>query len=93
MTDIFEEVDQSLREDTFASWWKRWQWVVYGVVGTAIVGVAGFQVWLGMRDAEIDKSAVILDEPIKALGVFHVPVRLHADVEAKVKVWVVKAAG
>lgn len=42
---------------------------------------------------QIDKSAVILDEPIKALGVFHVPVRLHADVEAKVKVWVVKAAG
>ncbi|HQF54812.1 MAG TPA: 50S ribosomal protein L9 [Fibrobacteria bacterium] len=42
---------------------------------------------------QIDKAAVILDEPIKALGVFHVPVRLHADVEAKVKVWVVKAAG
>lgn len=42
---------------------------------------------------QIDKTAVLLDEPIKALGVFHVPVRLHADVEAKVKVWVVKAAG
>lgn len=42
---------------------------------------------------QIDKTAVLLDEPIKALGVFHVSVRLHADVEAKVKVWVVKAAG
>ena len=42
---------------------------------------------------QIDKASIILDEPIKALGVFHVPVRLHADVEAKVKVWVVKAAG
>ena len=66
MTDIFEEVDQSLREDTFASWWKRWQWVVYGVVGTAIVGVAGFEVWRGMRDAEIDKSAVIYDAAFAA---------------------------
>jgi len=41
----------------------------------------------------LDKSAILLDEPIKALGVFQVAVRLHTDVEAKVKVWVVKAAG
>ncbi|MDP3494227.1 MAG: tetratricopeptide repeat protein [Hyphomonadaceae bacterium] len=61
MTDIFEEVDQSLREDTFATWWKRWQWIVYAVVATAILGVAGFQIWLGMRNAEIDKAAVIYD--------------------------------
>jgi large subunit ribosomal protein L9 len=42
---------------------------------------------------QLDKSAILLDEPIKALGVFQVAVRLHTDVEAKVKVWVVKAAG
>lgn len=42
---------------------------------------------------QIDKSAIVLEEPIKALGVFNVPVRLHAEVEAKVKVWVVKQAG
>jgi large subunit ribosomal protein L9 len=42
---------------------------------------------------QIDKALIALDEPIKALGVFNVPVRLHSDVEAKVKVWVVKAAG
>jgi large subunit ribosomal protein L9 len=42
---------------------------------------------------KIDKAAILLDEPISALGVFHVPVKLHAEVEAKVKVWVVKQAG
>jgi large subunit ribosomal protein L9 len=42
---------------------------------------------------QLDKTAILLDEPIKALGVFQVAVRLHTDVEAKVKVWVVKAAG
>lgn len=42
---------------------------------------------------KLDKSAILLDEPIKALGVFHVAVSLHPQVEAKVKVWVVKAAG
>lgn len=42
---------------------------------------------------KLDKAAILLDEPIKALGVFHVSVSLHAEVEAKVKVWVVKSAG
>ncbi len=42
---------------------------------------------------KLDKTAILLDEPIKALGVFQVAVRLHADVDAKVKVWVVKSAG
>lgn len=39
---------------------------------------------------DIDRRAVVLDEPIRALGVYDVPIRLHAEVEAKVKVWVVK---
>lgn len=48
---------------------------------------------LAESGVKLDKSVIVLDEPIKALGVFSVPVRLHPDVEAKVKVWVVKAAG
>ncbi|MDD5613558.1 MAG: 50S ribosomal protein L9 [Candidatus Omnitrophica bacterium] len=39
---------------------------------------------------EIDRHAIILDEPIKELGVYQVPVSLHSDIVAKVKVWVVK---
>jgi large subunit ribosomal protein L9 len=39
---------------------------------------------------DIDKRKVIIDEPLKALGVYTIPVKLHGDVEAKVKVWVVK---
>jgi large subunit ribosomal protein L9 len=41
-------------------------------------------------DYEIDRRWIILDEPIKALGVFSVPVRLHTDVRPEVKVWVIK---
>jgi len=40
---------------------------------------------------EVEKRAIQLDEPIKTLGVYEVPVRVHAEVTAKVKVWVVKA--
>lgn len=41
-------------------------------------------------DYEIDRRWIMLDEPIKALGVFSVPVRLHSDVRPEVKVWVIK---
>ena len=40
---------------------------------------------------EVEKHAVQLNEPIKTLGVYEVPIRVHADVTAMVKVWVVKA--
>ena len=38
----------------------------------------------------IDKKQIILEEPIKKLGVYHVSVKLHPEVTAEVKVWVVK---
>ncbi|MBN1996538.1 50S ribosomal protein L9 [candidate division KSB1 bacterium] len=39
---------------------------------------------------DIDKKKILLDEPLRALGVFDVPIKLHQDVEATVKVWVVR---
>jgi large subunit ribosomal protein L9 len=39
---------------------------------------------------KIDKRKITLDEPIKSLGIYSIPIKLHTDVEAKVKVWVVK---
>lgn len=42
------------------------------------------------EEIEIDRHDIVLDEPIKKLGVYHVQVRLHPEVMAEVKVWVVK---
>jgi len=39
----------------------------------------------------IEHKQVVLEEPIKQLGVYSVPVKLHADVEVSAKVWVVRA--
>jgi len=39
---------------------------------------------------EIEKRQVDLHEPIKTLGVYRVPIRLHADVKPEIKVWVIK---
>ena len=38
----------------------------------------------------INKRKILLDEPIKSLGIYSVPIKLYPDIEAKVKVWVVK---
>lgn len=38
----------------------------------------------------VDRRDIILDEPIKALGVYTVGVKLEREVIAKLKVWVVK---
>ena len=39
---------------------------------------------------EIEKRQIDLHEPIKALGVYRVPIRLHAEVKPDIKVWVIK---
>ena len=42
------------------------------------------------QNIEIDRRKILLDEPIKELGVFTVPAKIHPDVTADIKVWVVK---
>jgi large subunit ribosomal protein L9 len=45
---------------------------------------------LSAEGYRIDKKQIELDEPLKALGVYKVPVRLHSDVRPEVRVWVVR---
>jgi large subunit ribosomal protein L9 len=45
---------------------------------------------LAAQGLHVEKRQIELHEPIKALGVYRVPVRLHADVHPEIKVWVIK---
>jgi large subunit ribosomal protein L9 len=45
---------------------------------------------LEAQGVQVEKRQIDLHEPIKTLGVFRVPIRLHADVRPEVKVWVIK---
>jgi large subunit ribosomal protein L9 len=40
---------------------------------------------------ELDSKLIELEKPIKELGIYNLNVRIHADVESVIKVWVVKA--
>ena len=59
---------------------------LYGSVRAADVVDA-----LAAQGIDIDRAQVALDEDIKAVGQFDVPIKLHADVTAAIKVWVVEA--
>jgi large subunit ribosomal protein L9 len=39
---------------------------------------------------KIDRKQILLDKPIKNLGVFYVDIKLHSDISTKLKVWVVE---
>jgi large subunit ribosomal protein L9 len=45
---------------------------------------------LEAQGIHVEKRQIELHEPIKALGVYRVPIRLHADVKPEIKVWVIK---
>jgi len=45
---------------------------------------------LAEKGFEVDKRHINLSEPIKALGVYDIPVKLHSEVTAQIKLWVVK---
>jgi large subunit ribosomal protein L9 len=42
------------------------------------------------KGIEIDKRIIDLEEPIRALGIYDVNVKVHQNVNGKVKVWVVR---
>lgn len=45
---------------------------------------------LAAKGFTIDKRKIEIDEPIKVLGIYTVSVKLHSEVSAKIKVWVVR---
>ena len=58
---------------------------LFGSVTARDIAVA-----LESDDMEFDHNMIVLEEAIKQLGVYSVPVKLHSEVEVVAKVWVVK---
>jgi large subunit ribosomal protein L9 len=58
---------------------------IFGTVTTQMLSDA-----LKEKGFEIDKRKIEIPEPIKALGIYTVNVKLHSNIDAKIKVWVVR---
>ena len=58
---------------------------IFGSVSGADIAEA-----LKSQGFDIDRHSVILENPIKALGVYTVPIQISSEFKTSVKVWVVK---
>lgn len=58
---------------------------IFGTVTTQMIADA-----LKEKGHEIDKRKIEIEEPIKALGIYGVNIKLHPSISAKIKVWVVR---
>jgi len=48
------------------------------------------EAYLKENGIELDRKKIHLEEPIKNLGMYTVPIKLHPEVTAQLKVWVVQ---
>ena len=46
---------------------------------------------LESKKIKIERSAILLEEPIKALGIYHVPVQVSSSLKVDVKIYVIKS--
>ena len=58
---------------------------IFGTVTTQMIADG-----LKEKGHDIDKRKVEIEEPIKALGIYGVSLKIHQNVNAKIKVWVVR---
>lgn len=58
---------------------------LFGAVTSDMVSKA-----LAAENISIDKKDIIIDDPIKKLGVYQIGVKLHPEVKATLRVWIVK---
>ena len=58
---------------------------MFGAVTTKDIQTA-----LEEKGISIDRSALMLDESIKALGIYHIPVNLAGELTTEIKIYVIK---
>ena len=55
------------------------------------VTVLDIQKCLEEKGVILDRNTILLDEPIKALGIYHVPVRVAPELTGDIKIYVIKS--
>ena len=58
---------------------------LFGTVTTEMISAS-----LANENITIDKKDIVLDEPIKKLGVYQVGLKIHPEVKVSLRVWIVK---
>jgi len=58
---------------------------MFGAVTSKDIHIA-----LEEKGITLDKNAILLDESIKALGIYHIPIKLDIELETELKIYVIK---
>lgn len=68
MSDIFNEVDEGLRQEKIETLWRRWRVFVYSAAGLLIAGVAVNEFLVGpQQERQRSERAMAFEEAAKAL--------------------------
>lgn len=58
---------------------------LYGSIGPAQIAET-----LAENNIEVEPECILMDEPIRELGVYNIDIHLHPEVNTTLKVWIVK---
>jgi hypothetical protein len=64
MTDILDEIEQDLRKDRAARFWKKWGGVVIVVAGVFVLAIAGWRGYVGWQQS---RAAALGDRYVLAI--------------------------
>ncbi len=67
MNDVFQEVEQSLREETLATWWKRWSFFIYAAIAIIVIGVGVYEFMRYQRAQAVAAAGKIYDAGFVAM--------------------------
>jgi len=93
---VQDRMDKSVKEaEKLAQRFEDYSCTISKTVGESgklFGAVTSMEIEQNLRENgfNIERKDILLEEPIKSLGIYTVPVRLNADVTANLKVWVVK---
>jgi hypothetical protein len=66
MSDIFREIDEEVRRDKAAAFWKKYGNVLIGLAVLAVLAVAGWQYWLQRENAASQAVGARLEAALKS---------------------------
>ncbi len=58
---LFREIDEDLRHEKLEVFWKRWGSAIISGCIALVVGVAGWEIWQGIRDDALQEASVKYD--------------------------------
>jgi len=65
LSDIFEEVEESVRKDKVAEWWSKWGIIIW-LLGFALIAAVGYMEWQKNQTAKVTEANVLMFEAARA---------------------------